>query len=354
MKKTTHSLYRLLLTALMLLMLVSSYNITVFASADNSLSKLEIKGIKLDPEFKYSRLKYTAHVSNEITQVDVEAITSNKGAKILSISGNKDLQVGENTVNIVVQAPNGQKVTYSILLIRSESGNVDQSISTDSEETTDKKKTKTEKLKERIRKKNKEIEELNSTISSLNTSIQELETKNKSLLDENQKIYSQRIFMIIINVLLLFSLIIAMFIGVIKKTTSGYLNREFPFGQVQSEIEIKKPKLKTEERRNRSESEHEDYAVMSRAPKIRHEDDLLSNIETVIANELRSNQKDGLEDLEHESENIDVNKAEALDVSRSKSADMITEKEGGVEQDLVSSSPVKEEKDNFSFDIIEI
>jgi hypothetical protein len=87
-------------------------------SADNSLGQLQISGAELSPEFYYSTVKYTATVPYDVTEVEVTAKTSNAMASIVSISGNENLNVGENTIKIVVAAENGNEATYTITLTR--------------------------------------------------------------------------------------------------------------------------------------------------------------------------------------------------------------------------------------------
>jgi hypothetical protein len=87
-------------------------------SADNSLGQLQVSGAELSPEFYYSTVKYTATVPYDVTEVEVTAKTSNAKASIVSISGNENLSVGENTIKIVVAAENGNEATYTITLTR--------------------------------------------------------------------------------------------------------------------------------------------------------------------------------------------------------------------------------------------
>ena len=87
-------------------------------SGDNSLSALSISPGTLSPAFKYSVINYTASVGADVTRVDVDAKTSNAAAKILSVTGNEDLQEGENTIRISVEAENGAPVTYQIVVTR--------------------------------------------------------------------------------------------------------------------------------------------------------------------------------------------------------------------------------------------
>lgn len=87
-------------------------------SPDNSLDSLSISGAELSPAFYYSTVNYTATVSYDVTEVTVNAKTSNRNATIESISGYENLSVGENTIKIVVVAENGNKATYTVKLTR--------------------------------------------------------------------------------------------------------------------------------------------------------------------------------------------------------------------------------------------
>ena len=97
----------------------------VFATAqsgDNSLSTLSISPGTLSPSFQYNIVDYTASVGTDVTSVEVNAKTSNETATIESVSGNTDLQDGENLVSIVVKAQNGTTATYKIVVTRQEGG----------------------------------------------------------------------------------------------------------------------------------------------------------------------------------------------------------------------------------------
>ncbi len=93
-------------------------------SQDNSLSALKLSSGTLSPSFKYNVTKYTATVGYNVTNVVVSATASNAKATIVSVTGNGsvDLQVGENTIQIVVQAENGVKATYTIVVTREAEG----------------------------------------------------------------------------------------------------------------------------------------------------------------------------------------------------------------------------------------
>lgn len=87
-------------------------------SDDNSLSSLSLSEGELTPGLQAGRTKYTAVVSNEVTEVQVTAKPSNAKAQIVSISGNTGLSEGENVISIVVKAENGTEATYKITLTR--------------------------------------------------------------------------------------------------------------------------------------------------------------------------------------------------------------------------------------------
>lgn len=93
-------------------------NTTEKLSGDNSLASLTISPGTLSPAFSGSRTKYTATVSEDVTSIAVNAKPANAKATVQSVSGNTDLQMGENTVNIVVKAENQTTATYTIVVTR--------------------------------------------------------------------------------------------------------------------------------------------------------------------------------------------------------------------------------------------
>lgn len=89
-------------------------------SSDNSLSSLSISPGTLSPSFQYNVVNYTASVEADVTSVEVSAQLSNDTAVIESVSGNTDLQPGENLVSVVVKAQDGKTATYKIVVTRKE------------------------------------------------------------------------------------------------------------------------------------------------------------------------------------------------------------------------------------------
>ena len=115
----------LLLIGIFQFMPININSCRVFAtvqSGDNSLSSLSISPGTLSPAFQYNIVDYTATVGTDVTSVEVNAKTSNETASIESVSGNTDLQDGENLVSVVVKAQNGTTATYKIVVTRQEGG----------------------------------------------------------------------------------------------------------------------------------------------------------------------------------------------------------------------------------------
>ena len=105
-------------------------------SSDNSLSSITLSKGKLSPKFKYSVTKYTATVDYSVKSIVVEAKTSHAKAKIVSGVGSAvNLKVGENTIKIVVEAEDGKKATYTIVVTRKEKEVVQDSQTSESEST---------------------------------------------------------------------------------------------------------------------------------------------------------------------------------------------------------------------------
>lgn len=89
-------------------------------SNDAFLSSLKLSKGTLSPKFQYKKLNYTATVDYSVKSVSVSAKTSHAKATIDSVSGNKNLKVGKNTIKIVVKAENGTTKTYTVVVTRKE------------------------------------------------------------------------------------------------------------------------------------------------------------------------------------------------------------------------------------------
>lgn len=87
-------------------------------SGDNSLKSLTISPGSLSPSFKPATTKYTASVGADVTSIAVDAQVSNSKATVESVTGNTNLEMGENQIKIVVKAENGTTATYTITVNR--------------------------------------------------------------------------------------------------------------------------------------------------------------------------------------------------------------------------------------------
>lgn len=90
----------------------------VVLSSDNSLGILQISSGTLSPAFHPDTTNYKATVSYDVTKVSVSAVAAHEKAKISAVTGGTNLQVGDNTINVVVQAENGVSRTYTIVVTR--------------------------------------------------------------------------------------------------------------------------------------------------------------------------------------------------------------------------------------------
>ena len=110
-------------------------------SADNSLEVLSLSAGTLSPDFTGKTGQYTATVPNDVTSVTVTATPVNEFATVQSITGNDNLQVGTNTIKVVVKAQNGALAQYTITLTREDGqtadGTVDQPADGTDSQTTD-------------------------------------------------------------------------------------------------------------------------------------------------------------------------------------------------------------------------
>lgn len=87
------------------------------ASKDNSLSALTVSPGTLSPAFDAGTTKYAVSVGADVSQLVVSASAKDAKAKV-SVSGNKKLKAGQNTVKVTVTAESGDKKTYVIICTR--------------------------------------------------------------------------------------------------------------------------------------------------------------------------------------------------------------------------------------------
>lgn len=89
-------------------------------SSDNFLKELSATNGDLNPSFDKNVSNYTIVVGNEVTSLDLTAISNDSKAKVV-IVGNENFKVGAgNTVTIIVTAEDGTTRPYSINVTRSD------------------------------------------------------------------------------------------------------------------------------------------------------------------------------------------------------------------------------------------
>lgn len=233
-----------ILYVILFFIIICSFNIQAFASADNSLSFLKIDGVDLSPKFKYNRLKYTGTLNSNDTKVNIKTKTSNRRAKVISISGNTNLKDGLNKIKIVVQAQNKRKAIYEIALTKIPITDSNDNISDNNEETEQPDVlndsvdnndnnvdndliTADKNTKEKTKSKKEQIAELEKELENANTAYETLNTKYTDILKDNKDLQFKNNIFTILSILFFCLLLISLFIAVIKNNTKKYLDKEF-------------------------------------------------------------------------------------------------------------------------------
>lgn len=87
-------------------------------STDATLKSLEVAGQTLEPSFGSEVLNYTVNVANEVTSVTINAEANDSNAEVTG-TGAHNVNVGNNTLNVVVTAEDGSTTkTYTISVTR--------------------------------------------------------------------------------------------------------------------------------------------------------------------------------------------------------------------------------------------
>lgn len=229
-------------------------------SADNSLKTLILSDGTLSPTFAGNVVNYTATVAEDVTEVEVEVETSNRNATIESISGNTDLQVGLNTIKIVVKAENGALATYTIDLIR--------------EEQTITENTNTEVVEDTV---NKELEaELKASIEQ-----NELLSHTYKQLEETyqkEKEFSRAVIYALIFVIAILIVIIINLIAFYRREADVEFEDSF-----ERKKKTEKPVVKTAERKTeeaKKEESKKDTIIKVEKPTVKKEKMVVNEVKT--------------------------------------------------------------------------
>ena len=89
-------------------------NLVRAKSTDANLSSLIVNPGELVPVFNKETRNYNVTVDGSVTSINVNATPLSKYAKVESITGNTNLNFGNNQVEVVVKAESGNTVTYTI------------------------------------------------------------------------------------------------------------------------------------------------------------------------------------------------------------------------------------------------
>ena len=83
------------------------------------LTKLSIAGVELQPQFQTDVYEYRIELKENLDKLDIEAIATEKNANV-EITGNENLQDGENVITILVKGDTEDKnVAYQIIVNKS-------------------------------------------------------------------------------------------------------------------------------------------------------------------------------------------------------------------------------------------
>lgn len=83
---------------------------------NSKLSSLTISPGELTPAFAAGTFTYNATVPEGTTQITVSATPADKTSKVKSVNGAKSIEHGENTVTVIVEANDGSRSTYKIMV----------------------------------------------------------------------------------------------------------------------------------------------------------------------------------------------------------------------------------------------
>lgn len=106
------------------------------ASKDNKLSALSVSPGTLSPVFDADTMSYTVSVGADVKELVVSATANDAKAKV-TVSGNKKLKAGENTIQVTVTAESGDKRTYKIVCTKAAGGSTEEGEATTAANTTD-------------------------------------------------------------------------------------------------------------------------------------------------------------------------------------------------------------------------
>ena len=88
-------------------------------NTDATLSSLGVNGLNISPNFSATTTSYTLNVENTTSSITVTASPTASSSNVTG-TGNKNLNVGSNIINVKVTAESGATKTYTITVTRAE------------------------------------------------------------------------------------------------------------------------------------------------------------------------------------------------------------------------------------------
>lgn len=98
-------------------------NVEQNLSVNANLKSLRTDLVEIIPEFDKNITTYDAYVAETVQNIDVLAVPEDSKSSI-SITGNNNLQLGNNVILVTVTAENGDKKTYTINIMKSNMANL--------------------------------------------------------------------------------------------------------------------------------------------------------------------------------------------------------------------------------------
>ena len=104
----------------------NTYKLTIVKDTISlNLKSLKINGYALNEVFDKEKLKYTASIPYEIEIVTIQAVAEDSEVSV-KVSGNTNLKVGENNINIIVEDKSGNSRNYQIIVTREKEVTVEE------------------------------------------------------------------------------------------------------------------------------------------------------------------------------------------------------------------------------------
>lgn len=88
-------------------------------STNKALKSLIVEPTGLDPAFDKETTNYAITIGSDVDSLKIDAVAEDEKAKV-TVSGNENLQVGTNTVKVLVTAEDGTVRTYTIIVTKQE------------------------------------------------------------------------------------------------------------------------------------------------------------------------------------------------------------------------------------------